>query len=543
MTYLLVLGCCLVVAESSSLDLDNVQNVLLRNNGSFENDLEPCNLNGKNNKLCFFTSKSAPYQIAVINSTANTAIVLDCMGRKAVVINGSKGHVVILNGYLNTGTYIESPPVSTASLFEIIANYKVQETYNNNTQNVFKFNRDSRVKTSSKNIEVEQLILYVFKTLGKTFQSYAQTTIGSGQVVAGTMKLFDEAEHLVRSMISRFIDLHTGGWLVLKSDALAIWEVIRTFSMFATRCGLRKLTSLNIRIPLGKMIGTLNGLESFNFIMSELARKTQLVNIISFMGQSPIISMRIIAGLGGMSLQGSSGVFTIVSHIVEQLLKDTLKTSAHVNDITDMVLLFFRERSKARLPVGQEIYAGTERLKKLFTEKNKKKILTPLIEMMDSVRGQKTLKIRNVNVAQAFKILSDPNVPDAVTMAFSIIKIFAPLKIPRLVNNALAGVYSGSVRMMTRSENRVSIGELLPGTSLTPEDGVIRSSIQPVSLRNLTTIEIIKSVPQFQALFAVLDRNAVNRYNMSLYDKLKKDRQFKNQINAAMTQAMRRALA
>ncbi|XP_030763954.1 uncharacterized protein LOC115888377 [Sitophilus oryzae] len=537
--YLLVFGCFLVLAETSSLDLNHVQNVLLRNKRFSESDTEPCNLYGKNDKLCFFTSKSAPYQIAVINSTANTAIVFDCIGKNAALIDGSKGHTIILNSLVKKGTYIAGSSIPIEYLFNTVENYKVTQTFDANKQNIFNFNPKGKVKTSSTNIMVEQLIMDIFKTLGKTFQNYAIKSIGSGPVVTGAMKLILEVESPIQLLIADIIDLSTNGWLMLKNDALDIWEIIKTFTLFTLRCSILKLNSRNVRIPLGIVIGKLNGLESFELIMSEIANKTTLVNTIAFMGKSPLISIRIIAGLGGMGLQDSTGVFTIVAKIAEQLLRNTLKTSSRIKDITDMVLLFFVERKKARIPVDQEIYEVTERLKKLFTQKNnKKKTLTPLIKMMDTMRGNRTLKLRNVNVAQAFKILTDSNVPDAVTMASSIIKIFTPLKIPKLINSALAGLFSSTVNLMNSEENRISVQEILPGISLPAEDGVVRSSGQTVPLLSLPTIEIIERVPQFRAVFAVLDRNAVQAFNISLYDTLKEDPHFNNEINIAIRRAL-----
>ncbi|XP_076258323.1 uncharacterized protein LOC143195223 [Rhynchophorus ferrugineus] len=533
---ILLLVCC--YNKGTGFSLEHLQEILVRNKRYAYTHPEPCVTDGVTDNICFYGSQNIPYQMALINVSAGSGIIIDNMRQKVAVIVNS-GKAVILDHNSHSGVRCNMNPTTTKEFPDVVKNFNISESFNKHQPNNFTYDEYGLSELLAPNEtkdNIDSFLLKTIRTFGPEFHDYINEIIGlAGGVASSIMKAFHDIMKHLSVVLAPIVVLATKGFLVLKAGILGIRRIFKTLSRFAMKVvgGVGTLIAAGISFPLGIIMVGLNGLTSFFLVLYEISKKLALADVVKFLLVSPLIVYETIAGLGGMILHGITGVFTIVYHIIKIVSKGILNAiKSGVQSITNLVLRFFGVRATTKENYKENLQESAGLLLELLNNQTitGEDSLGPLINFAEGMTNKKALIVFGINVNEVIQILTDPSIENGFEMVSAIIKIFFPFKIPNFLSKAMADIFANSVSLLSKDNDLSYVQHILPGI-VPPPEGVFSISSQDPSVLDLPTYQLIEKIPTLHAVFVSLEKYSKSYYNVSLIKQLETDPEFNNMIN------------
>ncbi|XP_030763946.1 uncharacterized protein LOC115888370 isoform X1 [Sitophilus oryzae] len=542
--YFAVLLSFAVLSEAFTLDFDHMEKTIREKRDLTYNYPAPeqCGkTTPKENQLCLYGTPKKPTQLAMVNTTSNTAIIMEARARQVVFVD--KNYTIILDGQRSKGSYTaNTPPVDSEKMQEFASGYNISLNYCLNEHNAVDL-KDFGPKTmalESGSTKIENAVKYITKTFGINFYYYITGFIKGedNSVVMGVVNAF---RNLINERLKFLIPIFpfvTKGWLLLKGGALDVFTIIKGIADFVSKMPYKKLILLPIIIPLTVLVVSLNGLFSFVVILYEMAKKVLLQDILGWLINKVISVFKYLAGMGGWSVFGGRGVFTILYKIVEILYSENISEviGSGVRYITELVLKFFGYKTENGNKMELKVTEDSQFLFDLFSENGKKdptKTIKPLIDFALGMLGKKLMTVKSINIKGFVNILCNQSIENGLEMAGKIIKLFAPLNLDNIIKPALAGHFKGAMHLLLADVDPAYVEAILPGISL-PPGTTLQTHNDTRALFRLPTEEIIRRIPQLHAISNVLDKTALENYNTTLSKEMKKDRNFDREIRLAI---------
>ncbi|XP_030763947.1 uncharacterized protein LOC115888370 isoform X2 [Sitophilus oryzae] len=486
--YFAVLLSFAVLSEAFTLDFDHMEKTIREKRDLTYNYPAPeqCGkTTPKENQLCLYGTPKKPTQLAMVNTTSNTAIIMEARARQVVFVD--KNYTIILDGQRSKGSYTaNTPPVDSEKMQEFASGYNISLNYCLNEHNAVDL-KDFGPKTmalESGSTKIENAVKYITKTFGINFYYYITGFIKGedNSVVMGVVNAF---RNLINERLKFLIPIFpfvTKGWLLLKGGALDVFTIIKGIADFVSKMPYKKLILLPIIFVLG--------------------------------------------------------VFTILYKIVEILYSENISEviGSGVRYITELVLKFFGYKTENGNKMELKVTEDSQFLFDLFSENGKKdptKTIKPLIDFALGMLGKKLMTVKSINIKGFVNILCNQSIENGLEMAGKIIKLFAPLNLDNIIKPALAGHFKGAMHLLLADVDPAYVEAILPGISL-PPGTTLQTHNDTRALFRLPTEEIIRRIPQLHAISNVLDKTALENYNTTLSKEMKKDRNFDREIRLAI---------
>ncbi|XP_030763948.1 uncharacterized protein LOC115888370 isoform X3 [Sitophilus oryzae] len=282
--YFAVLLSFAVLSEAFTLDFDHMEKTIREKRDLTYNYPAPeqCGkTTPKENQLCLYGTPKKPTQLAMVNTTSNTAIIMEARARQVVFVD--KNYTIILDGQRSKGSYTaNTPPVDSEKMQEFASGYNISLNYCLNEHNAVDL-KDFGPKTmalESGSTKIENAVKYITKTFGINFYYYITGFIKGedNSVVMGVVNAF---RNLINERLKFLIPIFpfvTKGWLLLKGGALDVFTIIKGIADFVSKMPYKKLILLPIMDPT-KTIKPL-----IDFALGMLGKKLMTVKSINIKG-------------------------------------------------------------------------------------------------------------------------------------------------------------------------------------------------------------------------------------------------------------------
>ncbi|XP_030763926.1 uncharacterized protein LOC115888359 isoform X2 [Sitophilus oryzae] len=509
--YFAVLMCFAVLSEVFTLNFYHLKKATRKKRSDELKYPEPPQCEKDSIYLCISGPKNKRSQMAIVNNTAATGLVMDVNENKIALVQPT--HTIILDGIRKKGSIMmNDQQINRDNIFDTLRDYNMSHNF------------CMQPKGSSANID-----------------TFAQTE-HDVSIVEALIKVLNEGMMDDMGNLLPAFNLSSEGWFALPGGFATIWPIISGILDFFKKTDYRPFGSLALSIPLILLLISCNGLFVMFAILYELGQKLTLQTVLIFLITAPILLFSFIGVFGGLLLYGVAGVFTIIIKLIELIAMSLFDAIvAAVRIITDMIMSFFTSNDAVKRPdqtlnIQDNVNENAMRLQNLFSEHEKrksKKSIRPLVNVAMGLRGKMNLVVKGVNIGSAVNILSSDAIQSGMSMAAEIVKLFDRIRTGNLVTRAFSGIFSGALSLLADESDPAFAKAILPGISL-PPFATIRKYNETVALLRLPTEQIIKRVPHFNNMFIILDKHYREIYNRSLAEELKRDRRFNNEIRIAI---------